>query len=723
MKAVTDQVATAMERMRTEEALRQARDELEMRVRERTIQLTDTIKELKEEVGRRTAAEQTVRERSGMLDALFEHTITPLVILDRDFNFIRVNEAYARACRRSIEDFPGHNHFEFYPHAENEEIFANVMRTQTPYVAVAKPFSFPDHPEWGVTYWDWTLVPLFNDADEVEYLVFALEDVTQRKLAEIRSNVTNILLELFAKKTSRKEYLDSVVRVISDWSGCRCVGIRLLNSEGYIPYAAYVGFPEEFLKQENMLSIETDACACIRVITGEAKPPDAAAMTATGSFCLNNSFKFLHSLTEKGKKLFRGNCIRRGYASIAVVPVHYREKIIGAIHLADEKENKVPAQNVEFLENIALLIGEAVYRFDTEDELRESEERYRQLVEMSPDGIGVEIDGKIAFLNSAGAKLLGGIAPEEFIGRPIGDFVHPNLIKRVQKQLKYLRKKWKILPLREAKILRVDGTAFDVEAAATPFVYQNRPAAQIVFRDITERKAAEEKILTDQEILRSLTAELVLTEERERHTVATALHDSLGPILAFSKRELGILQKSLPAKAADTLRNISENISEAIEQTRSLTFDLSPPALYTFGFEIATAELVERFCEDKKLKIVFENSDEPKPLADPVKILLYRSVRELLINIAKHAHANVVSVALSKDDSNIKIVVEDDGKGFNISCLGGKSTGFGLFSVRERITHIGGKFDIQSAKNKGTRVTLLAPLELNGVSHPLRENE
>ena len=148
-----------------------------------------------------------------------------------------------------------------------------------------------------------------------------------------------------------------------------------------------------------------------------------------------------------------------------------------------------------------------------------------------------------------------------------------------------------------------------VEVAATPLVYENKPAAQIVFRDITERKLAQERIIADQKQLRLLTAELLLTEERERHEIATALHDSLGPILAFSKRELGTLQKSAPPHIAETLKNVSDNISQAVKQTRTLTFDLSPPTLYTLGFEIAIEELLERFCQEHKLEYSFHNSD------------------------------------------------------------------------------------------------------------------
>ena len=152
------------------EALKRAHDELEMRVEERTADLQ--------------RAQAKLIEQSRILEGFFTSTITPLVFLDRDFNFIRVNEAYATSCRKEIADFPGHNHFEFYPHEENEAIFRKVVETKVPYQAVAKPFVFPDHPEWGTTYWDWTLTPLSDASGEVEFLVFSLEDVTERKRAE-----------------------------------------------------------------------------------------------------------------------------------------------------------------------------------------------------------------------------------------------------------------------------------------------------------------------------------------------------------------------------------------------------------------------------------------------------------------------------------------------------------------------------------------------------------
>ncbi len=128
-------------------------------------------------------AEKALVEQSRILEAFFTSTITPLVFLDKNFNYVRVNEAYAKACQRGASEFPGHNHFELYP-SEAKKIFEKVVETKTPYQAIARPFTFPDHPEWGVTYWNWTLTPILDSRSEVEFLVFALQDVTERKRAQ-----------------------------------------------------------------------------------------------------------------------------------------------------------------------------------------------------------------------------------------------------------------------------------------------------------------------------------------------------------------------------------------------------------------------------------------------------------------------------------------------------------------------------------------------------------
>lgn len=127
--------------------------------------------------------EETTRAQSRLLERFFESTLTCAVLLDRDFNFIRVNQAYARACQRDVSEFPGRNHFDLYP-SDARTVFEEVIRGKQPHAAESRPFQFPDHPEWGVTYWDWTLVPVLDERGEVELLLFCLNDVTERMRAE-----------------------------------------------------------------------------------------------------------------------------------------------------------------------------------------------------------------------------------------------------------------------------------------------------------------------------------------------------------------------------------------------------------------------------------------------------------------------------------------------------------------------------------------------------------
>jgi len=701
--------AGELERRQAEEALRKAHDELDVRVKERTAELGEMVLELQKQMVQRVRAEEAFRSASLYARGLLEASLDPLVTISPEGKITDINKATELVTGVQRQNLIG---------SDFSDYFTEPQKAKDGYKKVIAEGMVKDYPltirhiSGHTTEVVYNATVYKNETGQVQGVFAVARDVTEHNIIEKRERITNVLLGLFAQKTTRKEYLDSVVRAIHDWSGCQCAGIRLTNSDGLIPYESHIGFSDEFLKAENILSLKKDACVCIRAITQSPEKQDAPLLTPRGSFHSGNTFKFVDSLTEKGKKRYRGTCMRYGFASLAVVPICYRNKVLGAIHLADKKENQTRPGTVEFLENMAMLIGEAVHRFDVETELRDSEERYRQLVELSPEGIGVERDDKIVFINTAATKMLGAKNPEELIGRSILDFVHPDYRKRTHRQLEYLRRKQKPLPLRENVFLRIDRTTMDVEVAATPLFYENRAAAQIVFRDITERKLAQERIIADQKHLRLLTAELLLTEERERHEIATALHDSLGPILAFSKREIGTLQKSAPPEIAEALKNVSDNISQAVKQTRTLTFDLSPPTLYTLGFEIAIEELLERFCEEHKLEYSFQKSDAPKPLTDPVKVLLYRSIRETLINIAKHARAKLVKIAISKAENDIEITIEDDGIGFDTSAIKGKPKGLGLFSVRERLRHIGGKLEIESKRGKGTHITLTAPLKI-----------
>ncbi|TAM45340.1 MAG: PAS domain S-box protein [Gammaproteobacteria bacterium] len=138
------------------------------------------------DITERKRAAQELRRTHELLERMFESIHVLVAYLDRDFNFIRVNRAYAEADGRTPEFFPGKNHFMLYPSAENEAIFRRVVETGEPYVAISKPFEYAEHPERGVSYWDWRVAPVRDTDGRVDGLIFSLLDVTERVLAERR---------------------------------------------------------------------------------------------------------------------------------------------------------------------------------------------------------------------------------------------------------------------------------------------------------------------------------------------------------------------------------------------------------------------------------------------------------------------------------------------------------------------------------------------------------
>lgn len=234
-------------------------------------------------------------------------------------------------------------------------------------------------------------------------------------------------------------------------------------------------------------------------------------------------------------------------------------------------------------------------------------------------------------------------------------------------------------------------------------------------REIEERRQAEVELKNYHRKLRLLSSQLLLAEERERRRIASELHDRIGQTLTISMIQIDALRELLTAsEVGDRLESIGSLIDQIIQDTRQLTFELSPPVLYELGLEPALEWLVEQFQDQHGLVISFKDDSQPKPTSDSNRVLLFQACRELLFNIVKHANANRVVVSIKRSAANVEIVIADDGRGFDTHRVGFDNTkhgGFGLFSIRERLHHIGGCMNITSDPGKGTRICLLTPLK------------
>ncbi len=354
-------------------------------------------------------------------------------------------------------------------------------------------------------------------------------------------------------------------------------------------------------------------------------------------------------------------------------------------------------------------------RKQVEKTLWASEEQYRRLFESAADALLIiDSGGIIRDVNPAACSTYG-YSREEFTGMPAKVIVHPGYhhIWDVA-QTGSAAGDMKSL-FTESIDVRKDGTSFPTEIHFSPVHYKDRKALIAAVRDITERKQAKLKLLRYHHRLRSLTAQLLLTEELERKRIAEGLHDDIIQPLIFLKIKLASLEKTV----------IDENITESIEEmktmidgltneARDFTFELSCPVLRQVGLEAAIEEFLSARMQAKhNIRTVFKDDQQPKPMDNNTSFLLYKAVRELLTNVVKHSKARSVVVSVAKDDDTVIISVEDDGVGFehcDDSVDVAKPSGFGLFNIRERLDYLGGNIKIESKPGRGTKVILSAPL-------------
>lgn len=261
---------------------------------------------------------------------------------------------------------------------------------------------------------------------------------------------------------------------------------------------------------------------------------------------------------------------------------------------------------------------------------------------------------------------------------------------------------------RDGKFISIEGNAAPIRDKKGQTV-----GAVLVFRDVTERVESRNKIVEYQQRLRSLALEVSLAAERERRAIATGLHDRVGQALGLTCIKLGDLGSKLSdATSIAKVDDIRKLMKTIIAEIRSVTFELSPPILYEFGLEAALEWLTTTVHKQHNLRCEFRSTGGRSPLRQEFNVVLFQIVRELLTNVVKHAHAKSASVEIEHNAKNVTLRVIDDGTGFDSSTVvpGQEKSGFGLFSIRERISHIGGTFCMDSQQGRGSSAALVLPV-------------
>jgi PAS domain S-box-containing protein len=403
----------------------------------------------------------------------------------------------------------------------------------------------------------------------------------------------------------------------------------------------------------------------------------------------------------------------------------------------DELEIRVTERTQELQQTNEQLLTEIQQHKQTQLSLRESEERYRQLVELSPDAIFIQCDGQFAFANCATAKLHGAKNPEELIGRAVMDFVHPDDREIVEQRMQKLRTGGTQAEWGELKVVRLDGRVIDIEAVAAPFTYQEKPAAQVVVRDITDRKTAEAELreaLKKEQELSELKSRIITTISHEYRTPLTTILAS-AQLLEFYSDKFSQEKKSTHLQRIQTsTQHLTNLVNDAlfIGQAEADKLKCNPVSID-----------LEQLCRDviEGISCVAYNKKKVSK-AIPKEFIAFSTqgnctnacldeklLRQILTNLLSNAikyspEGGTVQFNLECVNGVARFRIQDQGIGIpqndlpqlfesfhratNVGTIPG--TGLGLAIVKKCVDVHGGDITVESTEGVGTTFTVTLPL-------------
>lgn len=363
---------------------------------------------------------------------------------------------------------------------------------------------------------------------------------------------------------------------------------------------------------------------------------------------------------------------------------------------------------------LAVHAGLAIHTTFLVDKVMTARSQHIALLESTGEGIyGVDLEGRCTFINKAGAGLLG-YRSEELIGRPMHSLIHvarrdgsPYSVDACS--ICQAFRTGQSCRVDDQVLWRRDGSGFPAEISSSP-LYEGGilTGAVIAFQDITERKCAED-------MRAHLVDRLMRAQEEERQRIARELHDETEQTLASVLIGLRATEEATTLEAArQSAGNLRQVTAHALNELQRLVQGLRPALLDEMGLAAALQHSCREFGEAHKIRVelhVGNLAEVRLPLS--VETTLYRIVQEALTNIAKHAHAKTASVLIQSTPSSVRLVVEDDGSGFDQEAVrrtAAQNGRLGLYGMQERAKLVGGVFTVESSKEQGTAIHVELPL-------------
>jgi len=710
-----------------------------------------------EDITSRKQYEQQILATNELLERVFYSIDTHIAYLDREFNFLRVNDAYAKAAGHPVDYFIGKNHFALYPHEENQAIFQRVVDTGEPFVVFEKPFEYAEFPERGVTYWDWSLQPVRGPDGAIQGLVMSLVDVTGRKLAEKQLECQNQEL-LTLSEAERKQrqlaegilqatlalneslemetVLDRIFEVARRILRFTGANIALVTEDNCLYVVRSWGF-EDHPQAKNVLyqTFPIDSFPLVQEIIRNQKPLLIEDTAQNPSWMAPPGFEWVRAsviapLVQAGQVIgivnMFGENPRVFSQEIAGTILAYAAPAAVSVHNARLFDQEQRARQVaETLRAASLALTQSL---DIHVVLERLLEQAQILIPYDVGAVALSGEGdrlNLVALRGSPAQA----APLELLNRDFKSTDYSHIHRVIETRKTYIVpdtqeypgwtallggyvRNWLGVPLffDESTL----GILWMIKTKERFFTQEHALLAEALVSQASvaiQNAWLFEQVRAGHERLQSLSRRLVEVQESERRYIARELHDETSQALTALKFGLHHLEQdcqrpeALLAHVAE-LKKLADGV---VEDLHRLAMDLRPASLDHLGLVTALGQLVKTTGERYRISTHFKTVgiSEEKRLPNDLETALYRIVQEALTNTVRHAKARNVDVVLELREGNFLVIIEDDGIGFDTNDI--QKGHLGLLGMEERAQMAGGSLQVESRPGGGTTIVAEVP--------------
>ncbi len=710
-----------------------------------------------QDITQRKQFEQALIHSNELIQKAFNSVDILIAYMDRDFNFIQVNESYARNGDHPTDYFPGKNHFILYPNAENQAIFQRVVETGEPYSVMEKPFEYPEFPERGVTYWNWRLQPVLAVDGSVQWVVLSLLDVTERKRAEILLELQNQHLnELSIAEGKQRQLAEGLVQSMLALNA----SLELQEVLNKILSQIRLSIPYE---KANIVLVEDKQLRVVRYLDLTGSPDNLEVGETT---YLMEDFPIakkmyrtqLPILVEDTSntlehRLIPGMEWQRSYLA---VPLIVGERTTGFINLTSSQVgayNRETARRLMAFAAPAALAAENARLYAAELHARQLAETLNEVslaltqtlnfervmdtlldyvcrlvpsdrayIVVAEDETTLTLQAKHGYDQERDTIRTIDTSNDVFDRSYLQEVILTNRTLLIPDTQDY--PDWKTLLTRETIRcwlgipIMAGNKAIGVLALAKTspnfFTSEHLWLSEAIVSQASvaiQNSWLFEQVRAGHDRLQSLSRRLVEVQENERRYIAQELHDDASQALTGLMFGLRLLEQEVnhPEIMLQQVEGLKKLTDGVLEELHRLAMGLRPASLDYLGLVAALEQLVKDTDKRYNLNVRFRSSGFTSEvrLSEHFEISVYRIVQEALTNAVRHANAKNIDVILERRDGKIIVMIEDDGVGFDtMQTL--KSGHLGVIGMQERAQMMSGTLQIESIPGSRTTVVLEA---------------